>query len=110
VRVLRFIGQVALGVGAAGAAAAGPGEGKRVFDQWCAECHAPGPGHPGTQSLQVKYRGSLAPALEERTDLTQPITSFYVRSGVALMPFFRKTEISDADLRELAAYLAKGKP
>jgi mono/diheme cytochrome c family protein len=30
-----------------------------------------------------------------------------VRRGVSIMPFFRKTEISDADLQALAAYLAQ---
>jgi mono/diheme cytochrome c family protein len=29
-----------------------------------------------------------------------------VRTGVSVMPPFRKTEISDADLEALAAYLA----
>ena len=30
-----------------------------------------------------------------------------VRQGVSVMPQFRKTEISDADLEALAAYLAR---
>ena len=44
--------------------------GHEVFDRWCAPCHAPGPGHPGTQSLEAKYKGSKPGALEQRTDLT----------------------------------------
>jgi mono/diheme cytochrome c family protein len=30
-----------------------------------------------------------------------------VRNGVYVMPFFRKTEISDAELEALAAYLSQ---
>jgi cytochrome c5 len=28
--------------------------GEAVYDHWCAPCHAAGPGHPGTQGLQIK--------------------------------------------------------
>lgn len=95
---------------AQGPAKGDPVKGKAVFDYWCATCHARGPGNPGTQSLEVKYRGQNVPAaLEDRTDLSPPVTALFVRKGVALMPPFRKTEISDAQLRDLAAYLAKGK-
>lgn len=82
--------------------------GKAVFDHWCAPCHAPGPGHPGTQGLEIKYRGTETPAaLEERTDLTPPLVKTFVRQGVLAMTPFRKTEVSDADLEALAAYLSR---
>jgi mono/diheme cytochrome c family protein len=99
------------GANAAEPAAKGdPARGRQVYAKWCAECHGRGPGHPGTQSLEVKYRGQTVPAaLEDRTDLAPPVTTNFVRHGFALMPQFRKTEISDAQLRDLAAYLAKGK-
>lgn len=84
-----------------------PVKGKQVYVYWCAECHDRGPGHPGTQSLEVKYHGSPPAALEDRTDLLPAVTAYFVRNGSALMPPFRKTEISDADLQDLAAYLAK---
>ena len=80
--------------------------GNRVFQYWCAPCHAPGPRHPGTQALDSLYKGAKPAALEERTDLTAELTSTFVRTGVSVMPPFRKTEISDADLAALAAYLA----
>ncbi len=35
------------------------------------------------------------------------MTKIFVRRGVSIMPFFRKTEISDAQLDALAAYLAR---
>ena len=53
------------------------------------------------------YKGDKPAVLTERTDLTPELVSFYVRNGVSIMPFFRKTEISDKDLADLAAYLVK---
>ena len=80
--------------------------GATVFENWCAPCHAPGPRHPGTQALDALYKGAKPGALEERTDLVPDLTRAFVRTGVSVMPPFRKTEISDADLEALAAYLA----
>jgi mono/diheme cytochrome c family protein len=60
---------------------------------------------PGTQALQAKYNGSLPAVLTQRTDLTPELISFYVRNGISVMPFFRKTEVSDADLEALARYV-----
>ena len=80
--------------------------GKQVFDQWCAPCHGDGPGKPGTAALSALYKGQKPALLEERTDLVPELTKQFVRTGVSVMPFFRKTEISDADLEALAAYLA----
>jgi mono/diheme cytochrome c family protein len=89
----------------AGAAAAPSGE--AVFERWCAPCHAPGPGHPGTQSLQVKYAGKIPSVLLERTDLSAQAVAAFVRHGVLSMPPFRKTEITDSDLAALSAYVAR---
>ena len=84
--------------------------GKAVFDQWCASCHAPGPRHPGTQALDALYKGQKPGALEQRTDLVPKLTETFVRKGVSVMAPYRKTEISDADLAALAAYLAPKTP
>jgi mono/diheme cytochrome c family protein len=81
-------------------------KGEQVFDYWCATCHGPG-NLPGTIALQAKYKGAKPALLTERTDLTPPVTKTFVRKGVSIMPFFRKTEVSDADLDALAAYLAR---
>ena len=81
--------------------------GNEVFRNWCAPCHAPGPRHPGTQALDALYRGEKPGALEQRADLAPEVTKTFVRSGVSIMPPFRKTEIDDDDLEALAAYLAK---
>jgi (+)-pinoresinol hydroxylase len=80
-------------------------KGKQVYEYWCATCH--GPGLPGTVALETKYKGSKPALLAERTDLLPAITKSFVRKGVSIMPFFRKTEIGDADLEALAAYLAR---
>jgi mono/diheme cytochrome c family protein len=79
--------------------------GRGVFTQWCADCHSPGPRQPGTQALDALYKGSKPGALEQRTDLVPKLTETFVRKGVSVMAPFRKTEISDADLAALAAYL-----
>jgi len=79
--------------------------GDEVYQYWCATCHGAGPGHPGTAALRAKYKGARPAVLEERTDLTPRSVRFYVRNGVSIMPFFRKTEVSDADLDAIAAYL-----
>lgn len=81
--------------------------GKAVYEHWCAPCHAPGPGHPGTQSLQLKYDGNLPAVLLERTDLGSDAIKTFVRQGILSMAPFRKTEITDAELDDLAAYLTK---
>ena len=97
---------VSLILGAAPAVAQEHAEGKAVFDKWCAPCHGAGPGKPGTGALEALYKGAKPALLEERSDLVPQLTKNFVRNGVSVMPFFRKTEISDAELDALAAYLA----
>src|SRR5215510_14763759 len=64
--------------------------GRQVFAYWCAPCHAPGPKHPGTQALEALYKGSKPAPLEQRTDLLPELTRAFVRTGVSVMPPFRK--------------------
>lgn len=94
---------------ATAAGTVGASTGKQVFERWCAACHAPGPRYPGTASLAVKYGKEMPAALEQRSDLTTETVSYFVRNGVLVMPSFRKTEITDAELMALSAYLAKTK-
>lgn len=108
---------LAAAVGDAQPSAATLAEGKRVYDYWCIACHGEGVGLPGfdalpgTQQLAVKYRGTaIPPLLEQRTDLVPEFVKVIVRQGVSFMPHFRKTEISDAELDALAAYLARNNP
>jgi (+)-pinoresinol hydroxylase len=84
--------------------------GAAVFNNWCSACHSRGPQNaPGTTSLQMKYQGTVPAALEDRRDLTPDLVKLFVRNGVAMMAPFRKTEVSDADLDALAAYLTAAK-
>lgn len=109
-----IVAALALATGAAtaqqatrtGAAAPELEQGKAVYAHWCAPCHADSMGLAGTNSLTIKYAGTDIPAvLEDRTDLSEPVIGYFVRNGVAWMPPFRPTEISDAELAALSAYL-----
>jgi mono/diheme cytochrome c family protein len=90
--------------------------GKQVFDANCASCHGPGIGNPGanfrtgTDALRVKYKGTIPALLEERTDLTPEAVAYFVRNGVSVMAPIRKTEIDDAQLAALGAYLGRNNP
>jgi mono/diheme cytochrome c family protein len=81
--------------------------GRAVFQNACAICHGAGPDRPGTISLQAKYQGSKPALLEDRTDLTPETVAYFVRNGVAMMPFFRPTELSDAQVKDVGAYLSR---
>jgi mono/diheme cytochrome c family protein len=81
--------------------------GNEGYMYWCWNCHGEGVGKPGTQALVAKYKGSKPAILDQRTDLIPPVTKAFVRKGVSIMPFFRKTEVSDAQLDDISAYLAR---
>ena len=82
-------------------------KGQQVYRKWCSPCHAAGANMPGTAALQFQYKGSKPAVLEERTDLTSAMVKGFVRNGVYVMQRFRKTEISDAELDAVAAYLTR---
>jgi mono/diheme cytochrome c family protein len=77
------------------------------FQMGCAVCHGSGPGKPGSRALAAKYKGTVPALLEERSDLQATYIKQVVRQGLYVMPFFRKTELSDADLDAIAAYLTR---
>lgn len=93
--------------------------GQRVFAKWCEPCHGRVAGGvfgglgshalPGTSALAVKYNGDLPPVLEDRTDLAPIYIRTVVRNGLFGMPITRKTEVSDADLEAIIAYLTRGR-
>jgi (+)-pinoresinol hydroxylase len=85
------------------------GHGDAVFQKWCAPCHGRGADRPGTVALQALYHGSKPAALEDRIDLSPEFIKQFVRHGVSVMAPFRKTEVSDADLAALTAYLTRTK-
>jgi mono/diheme cytochrome c family protein len=79
-------------------------QGKRAYDHICIYCH--GPGVWGTNRLAKRLDKDHA-LLEKRTDLPASAIRAIVRSGVGSMPPMRRTEISDADLDAIAAYLTR---
>ncbi len=81
--------------------------GAEVYAYWCATCHSAGPNMPGTQALAAKYDDGRSAVLTERVDLTPDEIAFFVRNGVSVMPPFRKTEVTDADLAALSAYIVE---
>ena len=103
-----FAGQAPCANPPAATAAAATASGEAVFQRWCSHCHSAGRGNPGTESLQVKYGGKVPAVLLERTDLAPQAVAVFVRQGVLSMAPFRKTEITDAELVALTAYVAKG--
>jgi mono/diheme cytochrome c family protein len=87
------------------AAVPAPATGKQVFGKWCSDCHSTA-GGPGSVALQRKYHGDVPAILEQRSNLPPEYVTYVVRHGVSFMPSFRKTEISDAELALVGAYLA----
>ena len=83
--------------------------GKAEFERACSICHGSGPDRPGTNSLQIKYEGKRPALLEERTDLTVDVVRYYIRNGIAMMPRFRKTELTDAQVDSIARYLTRAR-
>lgn len=81
--------------------------GRAVFEKWCVMCHGVGLGMGATQILEEKYQGSVPALLEERDDLDGEFIQSFIRDWNPGMPAFRKTEISEADARALAAYLTR---
>ena len=88
-------------------------QGKVVYEHWCTPCHGAGSSEfgfaalPGTNALMALYKGAKPAVLTEREDLEGAYVKAIVRQGVSIMPFFRKTEISDDELDAIAAYLEK---
>ena len=79
-------------------------KGQKIYSKWCLPCH--GEAMPGTNALNVAYEGSLPGLLERREDLSPEVIATFVRYGKHSMPFFRKTENSDEELKLLADYLS----
>ena len=77
--------------------------GREVYQKWCTPCHGTGLGKPATAAAAA--HGAKPAVLEQRTDLTPKLIETAVRNGINFMPRFRKTEISNADLAAIVAYL-----
>ncbi len=82
-------------------------KGKQAYDHICIYCHAPGVW--GTNRLARRMDKEHA-VLENRTDLTAAGIRAVVRMGIGSMPPLRRTELSDADVDAIAAYLTRRGP
>jgi (+)-pinoresinol hydroxylase len=78
--------------------------GGKIFDKWCSDCHHTTTG-PGSLVIERRRHGEVPAVIEQRTDLNPDYVKLIVRQGMSFMPSFRKTEISDAELSLLAAYV-----
>lgn len=78
-------------------------QGRAIYQKWCTPCHGTGLGKPGTAAAAA--HGAKPAVLEERADLTPKVIETAVRNGLNFMPRFRKTEVSNADLAAIVAYL-----
>ncbi len=117
--ILGFLVLSSIGTAQAQELTASETAGKMVFDKWCEPCHGRVAGGlfgglgahalPGTSALMVKYKGDLPPVLEDRTDLAPVFVKAVVRGGLNGMPITRKTEISDSELDDVAAYLNRAR-
>jgi mono/diheme cytochrome c family protein len=87
-------------------------QGAAAFRHTCAPCHAAGPGNDGAKvnpavaALQLKYQGREPALIEHRTDLPYPALKAIVRDGTGAMAPFRPSEITDAQIAAVAAYIA----
>jgi cytochrome c5 len=79
-------------------------QGKRLYDHICVYCHSPGVW--GTNRLSKRMDKEHA-VLENRTDLSAGAIQTIVRTGIGSMPPLRKSELSDADVSAIAAYLTR---
>lgn len=79
--------------------------GKEVFEHYCTYCHGSSDG-PGTMQLK-RTRGADKALLTERSDLAPDYIEYIVRHGLKSMPAFVPSDLSDARLKALVAFLAK---
>lgn len=79
-------------------------QGRRAYNHICVYCHSPGVW--GTNRLAKRVDKDHA-VLENRTDLSAEVIQTVVRTGIGSMPPLRKSELSDADLAAVAAYLTR---
>jgi (+)-pinoresinol hydroxylase len=79
-------------------------QGKRLYNHICVYCHSPGVW--GTNRLSKRMDKEHA-VLENRTDLSAGAIQTIVRTGIGSMPPLRKSELTDADVSAIAAYLTR---
>lgn len=78
-------------------------DGEKLYVEHCAMCH--GPNGMGTGLLGRRVQPAL---LEERKGLAAQYVIMAARRGIGNMPAITRGEVSDADLKQIADYLAAG--
>jgi len=81
-------------------------DGGARFEQRCAVCHAAG--GMGANVLAARL-GPGRSLLAERTDLTAPYVLYVVRNGLNAMPRLSRVEVTDPELKAIAAYLTRSR-
>ena len=79
-------------------------QGQKLFRNNCFYCHTEKVW--GTLSLERRRPGGDA-LLEKRTDLVPEFVKSVVRNGLGSMPAYRRTELTDADVEAIIAYLTR---
>jgi mono/diheme cytochrome c family protein len=77
--------------------------GEKLYVEHCAMCH--GPNGMGTGLLGRRVQPAL---LEQRSNLAAAYVIMAARRGIGNMPPITRGEVSDADLKQIAVYLAAG--
>lgn len=77
--------------------------GEKLFVEHCAMCH--GPNGMGTGLLGRRVQPAL---LEQRSKLAAAYVIMAARRGIGNMPAIPRGEVGDADLQQIADYLAAG--
>jgi len=93
-------------IGALPAIAQTEDAGKAVFDKHCVHCHGADDEAVGTVQLR-RTRGEQFALLTERDDLAAPYVEYIVRNGLKAMPAFVPSELTEAKLDALTAYLTR---
>ena len=79
--------------------------GQQVFEHYCSYCHGSADG-PGTMQLK-RTRGADKALLAGRRDLASDYIEYIVRHGLKSMPPFVPSDLTEAKLRALVAFLTK---
>ena len=77
--------------------------GEALYVVYCASCHAPNGMGTGLLARRIQ-----PPLLEARDNLPAAYVIAAARNGIGNMPAIPRGEVSDAELRQIADYLAAG--
>jgi mono/diheme cytochrome c family protein len=99
---------LAAGLATGNTMAAEPADSNALFTARCGMCHQ-GIG----MAVGILSRRPADPSkglIEQRNDLSAAFVRTVVRTGIMNMPRIARGELSDTELAQIAAYLAKGRP